>query len=61
MKIKTLSLKITFEDMRAHSAIESWKDQIGTQIVQRQRFIEDKSAENARQGGVGELQLGAWT
>lgn len=61
MKIKTLSLKIIFEDMRAHRATESWKDQIGAQIVQTQRSREGKSAENARQGGVGELQLGAWT
>ena len=47
--------------MRAHRATESWKDQIGAQIVQTQRSREGKSAENARQGGVGELQLGAWT
>ena len=47
--------------MRAHHATESWKDPIGTQIVQTQRSREGKSAENARQGGVGEWQLGAWT
>ena len=57
MKIKMLSIKIIFEDMRAHSAIESWKDQIGTQIIQTQRFIEDKSAENARRGEGGGITV----
>ena len=47
MKIKTSSIKIIFKDMRAKSVLESWKDQIGTQIVQTQRMIEARSAENA--------------
>ena len=58
MKIKTSSIKIIFKDMRAKSVLESWKDQIGTQIVQTQRMIEARSAENAteRYGWEGGLR-----
>lgn len=33
--------------MRVNSALESWKDQNGTQIAETQRIIEARSAENA--------------